>query len=224
MSAILALGPSWIDPNHILDVLGPYALYGVLAIIFAECGLLIGFFMPGDSLLFITGMFVARGNIAHNIVVVAVALAASAIAGNLVGYGIGRKAGPAIFNRPDSRLFKRSYVDKTHAFFQRYGARAILLARFVPVVRTFITVVAGVGRMPFRQYAIYSSIGGVGWAAGVTVLGYFLGQIAFIRDNIEAILVLVVLISVLPIGVELIRARLRSKRNRATRIADPPTS
>lgn len=211
MSTLLALGPSWLDPNTIVSTLGSYALWGVMGIIFAECGLLIGFFMPGDSLLFIVGMFVSSGAIPHSLWFVALCLVIAAVTGNLVGYWIGRKAGPAIFNRPDSRLFKRSYVDKTHAFFERHGARAIVLARFVPIVRTFITVTAGVAKMPFRSYAIYSSIGGLAWAAGVTVLGYLLGQIAFIRDNVDAILLLVVLISVVPMGVEFIRVRRHDK-------------
>lgn len=143
--------------------------------------------------------------IPHSLWFVAVCLVVAAVVGNLVGYGIGRKAGPAIFNRPDSRLFKRSYVEKTHAFFERHGGRAIVLARFVPVVRTFITVTAGVAKMPFRSYAVYSSIGAVIWAAGVTVLGYFLGRIAFIRDNVEVILLIVVLLSVVPMGIEFLR-------------------
>lgn len=218
MSTILALGPSWLDPNSIVDALGPYALWGVMGIIFAECGLLIGFFMPGDSLLFIVGMFVSRGAIHHSLAVVVLWLIVAAVAGNLVGYGIGRKAGPAIFNRPDSRLFKRSYVDKTHAFFERHGGRAIVLARFVPIVRTFITVTAGVARMPFRSYAIYSSIGAVLWAAGVTVIGYFLGRIAFIRDHVDVILILVVLISVIPMVVEFLRVR---RQEKAAALAPP---
>jgi membrane-associated protein len=163
--------------------------------------------MPGDSLLFIVGMFVSRGAIHHHLWFVVVCLVIAALVGNLVGYWIGRKAGPAIFGKPDSRLFKRSYVDKTHAFFERHGASAIVLARFVPIVRTFITVTAGVARMPFRSYAIYSSIGAVLWAAGVTVLGYFLGRIAFIRDNVEVILIIVVLISVVPMAIEFLRVR-----------------
>jgi len=219
VSTLLALGPSWIDPNSIVDALGPYALWGVMGIIFAECGLLIGFFMPGDSLLFIVGMFVSRGAIHHSLVFVAVCIVIAAVVGNLVGYGIGRKAGPAIFNRPDSRLFKQSYVDKTQAFFERHGGRAIVLARFVPIVRTFITVTAGVAKMPFRSYAIYSSIGAVLWAAGVTVLGYFLGRIAFIRDHVDVILLLVVLISVIPMIVEFLRVR---RHDRAAAALVPP--
>jgi membrane-associated protein len=208
----LALLPDWLDAQHILDTLGPYALIGVLIIVFAECGLLVGFFLPGDSLLFTAGLLVANGAIGTPLWLVCVLIVISACAGNLVGYGIGYRAGPAIFNRPDSRLFKREYVDKTHAFFERYGARAIVLARFVPIVRTFITAIAGVGRMDFRRYATYTTLGGILWGAGVTVLGYFLGQIAFIRDNIEAMLILIVLVSVIPIGVELLRARSQHRR------------
>ena len=132
-----------------------------------------------------------------------------------MGYGIGRRAGPAIFNKPDSRLFRQEHVDKTSAFFERYGAPAIVLARFVPIVRTFITVMAGVGRMRFRTFVIFTAIGGVLWGVGVTLLGYWLGQIVFVRDNIEYILIAIVAISVLPIGFELLRAR-RGRGTRAT--------
>lgn len=224
MSTILALGPSWLDPATIIDTLGSYALWGVMSIIFAECGLLAGFFMPGDSLLFIVGMFVSRGTIHHSLWFVCLCLVVAAVVGNLVGYWIGRTAGPAIFARPDSRLFKRSYVDKTHAFFDRHGGRAIVLARFVPIVRTFITVTAGVAKMSFRSYAIYSSIGAVLWAAGVTVLGYFLGRIAFVRDNVEVILLLVVLLSVVPMIVEFLRVRRHDRLATATATPTPPVA
>jgi membrane-associated protein len=207
VSTTLALGPSFLDPQHILESLGPWALWGAVAIIFAECGLLIGFFLPGDSLLFITGMFTSQGFIHLNLVLVCLLLTVAAIIGNLVGYAIGYRAGPAIFNRDDSRLFKASHVERTHAFFEKHGVKAIVLARFVPIVRTFITVVAGVGRMPFRSYAIFSTIGAFLWATGVTVLGYFLGQVAFIRDNVEVILIVVVLVSVTPIAIEALRHR-----------------
>jgi len=209
VSTTLALGPSFLDPEHILESLGPWALWGAVAIIFAECGLLIGFFLPGDSLLFITGMFTAQGFIDMPLAVVCLVLTVAAIVGNLVGYAIGYRAGPAIFNREDSRLFKASHVAKTHEFFEKHGVKAIILARFVPIVRTFITVVAGVGRMPFSSYAVFSTVGAILWATGVTVLGYYLGQIPFVRDNIEVILILVVLASVTPIAIEAIRHRRR---------------
>ncbi len=120
---------------------------------------------------------------------------------------MGAAVGPALFARPDSRLFKKEYVDKTHAFFDRYGGKAVVLARFVPIVRTFVALAAGVGRMPLRPFLVYSAIGGVIWASGVTMLGYYLGQVSFVRGNIELILVAVVAVSLIPIAVEALRAR-----------------
>lgn len=203
----VALLPGWLDPDTLLRALGPFMLVGLCLIVFAECGLLIGFFLPGDSLLFTAGLFVANDLLPAPIWLVCVLLTACAIAGNIVGYFVGYKVGAPLFSRPNSRLFKQKYVDKTHEFFERYGARAIVLARFVPIVRTFITAMAGIGRMDRRRYFTYSVIGGVLWATGVTLLGYWLGTIAFVRTNIELILIAIVLASVLPIVVELIRAR-----------------
>lgn len=204
---VQALGPSWLNPETLLKSLGDIAFWVVLAIIFAECGLLIGFFLPGDSLLFITGLFIAQGFISINIWVASLVLIAAAIIGNITGYWIGHKAGPALFRKPDSKLFKQEYVDKTHAFFEKYGARAIILARFVPIVRTFITATAGIGRMDFRKYLTYSAIGAVLWAGLVTIAGYFLGNVEFVKKNIELILILVVAISVLPIVWEYLQHR-----------------
>jgi membrane-associated protein len=210
----LALGPSWLDPEQLLRMLGPYVLAGLCLIIFAECGLLIGFFLPGDSLLFTAGLFVASGIIGTPIWLVCVLLTLCAVIGNVVGYGIGYKVGPALFNRPDSKLFRREHVDTTHEFFERYGPRAIVLARFVPIVRTFITAIAGVGRMDPRTYFTYSMVGGVAWATGVTLLGFWLGRIPFVKENIEAMLIGIVVVSVLPIGYEYLKARRRTKAER----------
>jgi len=204
-ASVQALGPSWMDPQTLIDNLGDVAFWVILGIIFAECGILLGFFLPGDSLLFITGLCIASGLISLNIWVASILLIIAAIAGNLTGYWIGYKAGPALFKKPDSKLFRKEYVDKTHAFFEKYGARAIILARFVPIVRTFITAVAGIGRMNFREYFIYSTIGAVLWAGLVTVAGYFLGDIDIVKNNIEKVLILIVLISVIPIVIEFIR-------------------
>ena len=206
-AVISALGPEWLNPETMLTSLGDIAFWVVLAIIFAECGLLIGFFLPGDSLLFVTGLFIATGAIGINIWVATLLLVIAAVVGNITGYWIGYKAGPALFNRPNSRLFKQEYVDKTHHFFNKYGARAIIMARFVPIVRTFITAVAGIGRMDFRRFVLFSAIGGVLWAGLVTLAGYFLGTIPFVRNNIELILILVVFVSVVPIVFEWIRHR-----------------
>ncbi len=210
-TSVQALGPEWLDPQFIIEWLGPWALAGVCLIIFAECGLLVGFFLPGDSLLFITGLAVVTGLIDTPLWLVCILLVVAAFLGNVCGYYIGRKAGPAIFDKPNSRLFKRENVDRTQAFFDKYGNRAIVLGRFVPIVRTFITVMAGVGRMDAKRFFTFSAIGGVAWAAGVTLLGAALGQIQFVRDNIEMMLILVVLLSVLPIVVEVIKARREKK-------------
>jgi membrane-associated protein len=207
LSAVTALGPSWLNPETILTNFGDIAFWVVLGIIFAECGLLIGFFLPGDSLLFVTGLFIAQGFISMNIWLGAILLTIAAIVGNAVGYWIGKKAGPALFRKPDSKLFKRVYVEKTGHFFEKYGARAIVMARFVPIVRTFITAMAGMGGMNFRRFITFSAIGGVIWAGGITILGYFLGNIEFVKKNIELILLLVIFVSVIPVVIEWIKHR-----------------
>ena len=196
MSALL-------DPARLIDTVG---LVGTMAVLFAECGLLVGFFLPGDSLLFTAGLLDAGGRIAP-LWVLLVALPVAAVAGNLVGYAIGRAAGPALFTRPDSRLFKAAYVERAAAFFDRHGPRAIVLARFVPVVRTFATVIAGASRMDLRRYALYSVIGGVLWAAGLTLLGSWLGQVTVVRDHVELFVLGVVALSLVPVLVELLRHR-----------------
>jgi membrane-associated protein len=212
VTAVYALGPEWLKPDTLLHMLGPWALVGLAFIIFAECGLLIGFFLPGDSLLFTAGLFVAGGAIDSPLWLVCLLLVGAAMLGNICGYWIGRSAGPAVFDKPRSRLFKPKHVLRTQEFFDRYGNRAIVLGRFVPIVRTFITVMAGVGRMDQRRYFTYSLIGGVAWAAGVTLLGYWLGQFDFVKANIELMLVAIVLVSVLPVAVELLRARRAATR------------
>jgi membrane-associated protein len=198
----------FLDPTHLINTFG---LIGVMAILFAECGLLVGFFLPGDSLLFTAGLLAAGGLIAP-LWVLLLLLPVAAIAGNLVGWWIGRKAGPAIFDRPDSRLFKAQYVERAHHFFERNGARTIFLARFVPVVRTFVTVMAGVARMDFRRFAALSAIGGVVWAAGVTLLGFWLGHVAVVRDHVELFIVGIVVLSLVPVAVEAVRNRNRNRR------------
>jgi len=207
----IALLPDWLDPENLLTQLGPWAFWGAVAIIFAECGLLIGFFLPGDSLLFVVGIFIGSGFITLNIWAAAAILALAAMLGNLTGYWIGAKAGPPMFDKPDSKIFKKEYVDKTHEFFDKHGNRAIVLARFVPIVRTFITATAGVARMDFRRYFIYSAIGAVLWAAGLTIAGYFLGNIPWVKDNLEAMILLIVFVSIIPIIIEYIRHRRQKK-------------
>ncbi|MGW1467189.1 DedA family protein [Streptomyces sp. NPDC002308] len=201
----LALGPHWIDPDYLISTFG---LIGILAIVFAESGLLIGFFLPGDSLLFTTGLLVAGDEyLTQPLWLVCLLVAVAAVLGDQAGYLIGRRAGPALFRRPDSRLFKQENIEKASAFFQKYGPRSIVLARFVPVVRTFTPVVAGVGAMEYRTFVTFNAVGGTIWGVGVTVLGYFLGQVAFVKANIELILIAIVLVSVVPIAFEYLRAR-----------------
>lgn len=203
----LALGPAWLDPTHLISTFGPL---GIVLVVFAESGLLIGFFLPGDSLLFTTGLLVAHGQyLSQPLWLVCLLVVTAAVAGDQVGYLFGRRVGPTLFNRPESRLFKRENVSKAGAFFERHGPKAIVLARFVPIVRTFTPIVAGAGRMNYRVFALYNLIGGLLWGGGVTVLGYYLGRIAFVREHIELILVGVVLVSVLPVAVEILRARRR---------------
>jgi membrane-associated protein len=207
----IALGAtSWLDPNQLISTFG---LVGILAIVFAESGLLIGFFLPGDSLLFTTGLLVSDHQyIKQPIWLVTLLVALAAVVGDQVGYLFGRKVGPSLFRRPDSRLFKQENVEKAHEFFERYGPRSILLARFVPIVRTFTPIVAGVSRMDYRTFVIYNVIGGTAWGAGVTIMGYFLGQVDAIRAHIELMLVAIVLLSVIPMAFEVLRARRKNRR------------
>jgi membrane-associated protein len=202
----------FLDPTHLIDTFG---LAGTMAILFAECGLLIGFFLPGDSLLFTAGLLAAGGRVAP-LWVLLVALPFAAVAGNVVGYWIGRSAGPSLFSRPDSRLFKSEHLTRSRSFFDRNGTRTVLLARFVPIVRTFTTVLAGVSRMDLRRYLVLSVIGGIAWAGGVTALGFWLGGVATVRDHVELFVLAVVAISLLPVGIEVLRARAGRRAGRLT--------
>jgi membrane-associated protein len=214
--SLLLLGIDWLDPEHLLNQFGDYALWGAAAVIFAECGLLIGFFLPGDSLLFTVGLLVAQDKISYPLWLCCVVLFLAAIAGNACGYVIGDKAGPKIFQRDDSKIFKKQYVEKTHEFFEKYGNRAIVLARFVPVVRTFITVMAGVGTMSFRRFMIYSAVGGAIWAVGVTLLGYYLGTVPFVANNVEVMLLAFVAVAIVPVALEYLRDRAAKKLDEVT--------
>lgn len=212
MHTLLAVGPDWLTAEGLIAFFGDWALWGVVAIIFIECGLLIGVVLPGDSLLFAVGMLIATDVINAPIWLACIVLTVAAIAGNLVGYRVGRALGPRLFTT-NSRIFKSEYVTRTEAFFERYGNRAIVFARFVPVVRTVITALAGVGHMNYARYAKYTAIGGVIWGTGVTMLGYFLGNVRFIHDNLEVALAIIVVVSWIPIVVEAYRIRQDAKRN-----------
>ncbi|WP_018547985.1 DedA family protein [Streptomyces sp. LaPpAH-108] len=208
----LALGPSWLDPGNLLNT---YGIWGLLLIVFAESGLLIGFFLPGDSLLFTCGLLITSGDLDFPLWGAIALICVAAILGDQAGYMFGKKVGPSLFNRPDSRLFKQENVLKAHEFFEKHGPKSLVLARFVPVVRTFTPIIAGVSGMKYRSFLVFNVIGGILWGAGVTLLGSWLGNIAFVKDNIEAMLILIVLISVVPIAIEFLRARSKEKKARA---------
>nr|WP_269047403.1 VTT domain-containing protein [Paenarthrobacter sp. Z7-10] len=209
--------PPWLDPQIILSnpALGPWVVLVACAMIFAETGLLIGFFLPGDSLLFTAGLLVATGTIRFNIVLLMLLVIVCAFAGNQVGYLIGAKAGPALFNKPDSRLFKRKHVESAHAFFEKHGGQALILARFVPIVRTFVPVIVGVAGMSRRQFALFNAIGAILWAGGVTLLGFILGdRVPWVTKNLDIIFIVIVLVSIIPIIIEFAKAYL-ARRNAA---------
>ena len=196
-----------LKPDEILNNAGPLAVWVAAGIIFAECGLLIGFFLPGDSLLFVVGLFVGNGAIGTPIWATCLTLFVAAFAGNLLGYWIGRRAGPSLFRRENSRIFKKKYIDHTEEFFNRYGAAAIILGRFIAIVRTFITVLAGAGKMDFRRYALYSAIGAALWVVSLTVLGYLIGNVPVIKNNLEYAIILIVVVSIVPIAIHRLKAR-----------------
>jgi len=210
--------PEWLDPANIITALGNWALWGVAAIVVIECVFFP--FLPGDSLLFTAGMFVALGTIHFGtlasgwvLVICMAVLIVAAITGNIGGYWLGWKIGPPIFRPREGlagRIFNPAYVDKTHDFFEKHGHKALILARFVPIVRTFVTIIAGVSKMTFATFIRFTAIGGFAWVIIVTVLGYFLGQVPFIHNNIEAALVLIVLVSMVPMLVEYLNHRRRS--------------
>jgi len=203
------------DVVALLHGLGPFVLLGIFAIIFAECGLLIGVVLPGDPTLFTAGLLAATGAIKPPLALVCLVVTAASILGNMAGYWIGAKVGPPLFNRPDARLLRRGQVEKVEKFFEKYGARAIVLARFIPLARTLITLIAGIGRMEPKKYFLYSTIGGVIWAAGMTLLGGLLGQITWVAANVNTILlimlVLIAAISIVPIVSESIKKRRNQK-------------
>lgn len=221
LARILAIGPSFMQPEFWIEKAGASAIYVVTAIIFAESGLFFGFFLPGDSLLFMMGFLTSGGAAdfaAENgltdavsalpaLPVMLVIFFVAAVAGDQVGYLFGRKVGPAIFSRPDSRLFKQAHVGRAHDFLEKHGPKTIFLARFVPIVRTFAPIVAGVGKMRYRTFITYNIFGGLVWAVGVTSLGHFLGNVEIVRDNIEYTIILVVLLSLTPVFFEVYKSR-----------------
>jgi membrane-associated protein len=197
-----------VDPRHLIETFGTLGLF---VIVFAESGLLVGFFLPGDSLLFTAGLLASQDVLTFPVVVVGCFVAA--VAGDQVGYAFGARVGPALFRRPDSRIFRQEYVEKARHFFERYGSKTIVLARFVPIVRTFAPILAGVGSMRYRVFVTYNVVGALLWAVGVTTLGYILGEsIPDIDKYLLPVIAGIIVLSVLPIAIEVLRNRRRSRQ------------
>jgi len=183
---------------------------GLIFIVFAETGLMIGFFLPGDSLLVTAGLFAAKGDL--QIAWLNVALVAAAILGDATGYWIGYRAGKALYSRPNSFLFRREHLVRTHAFYERHGGKTIVIARFMPIIRTFAPVVAGAASMTYRRFAIYNIVGGAAWVLSMTLTGYYLGlAVPDIDKHIHIVVAVVIALSLLPAVISFIRARLQSR-------------
>lgn len=204
------------DPERLIGLLttiltGWLGYTMLFAVVFAETGLLMGFFLPGDSLMFTVGVVAGAGYL--DIVTINLVLMSAAIIGDTVGYWLGRKTGPHIFNRPDSRLFKREYLLRTQEFYEKHGGKTIVYARFIPIIRTFAPFVAGVGEMHYPRFLFFNIFGGIGWVFALTMLGYMLGSVPLVRAHFEKAIVLIILVSLLPVVIEGWKAR-RGKHTR----------
>ncbi len=208
----------WLDPATLIEGFGALALLGVCFIVFAETGLLVGFLLPGDTLLIITGVLVATGEIDIAIWWVCLSISLAAFLGGEVGYLIGHKAGPRIFERKETGLFSIENVKRTNSFFERFGGLAVIIARFVPIVRTFAPVAAGVGHMDYRKYSLYNAAGAIIWGSGLTFVGYLVGNIPPLRDfiveYIDLILLAAILIAVVPTAYHYITSMVKARKNR----------
>jgi len=211
ISTTVVAALEWMDPQWLLDRFGKQFFWVSVAIVFVECGLLFPI-LPGDSLLFAVGLFIAEGSIDIPIWAACLLLTFGAFLGNVTGYEIGRMLGTPLTTR-DGRFIKRKYFDETRAFFDKHGNKALVIGRFVPIVRTFVTVVAGVTRMGRRRFLTWSAVGAILWASGLTLVGYFLGQ-AFpaLKEHLELAILLIVAISVVPMIIEFVRARSATRR------------
>jgi membrane-associated protein len=198
----------YIDPKFLIETAG---LIGTIAIIFSESGLFFGFFLPGDSLLFTAGLFASQGHLSLALLILGCMIAA--IAGDSVGYAFGRKVGPALFSREDSLFFHKGHIERAKTFYERYGVKTIVLARFVPIVRTFAPIVAGIGSMPYSTFLRWNIVGGIAWVALMTLSGYFLGTIfPKTGEYLEYIIVGIILVSLIPIIREAYRSRITDHR------------
>lgn len=214
----------WLDPENLIEGFGAFALIGICFIVFAETGLLVGFLLPGDTLLIITGVLTFSGVLPYNIWLVCLAISVAAFLGGEVGYLIGHKAGPRIFERKESGFFSVENVKRTNGFFERFGGLAVIIARFVPIVRTFAPVAAGVGHMNYKKYSLYNALGAIIWGTGVTLLGYLLGYIPPVRDfvveYIDIILLAAVLTALVPTIYHYIQSMVKARRRHAAILTD----
>ncbi len=191
----------FIDPTHLIQLFG---YPGLTLIVFLETGAMV-FFLPGDSLLFMAGLFAGNGDL--NIFYLWLLLIPAAVTGDAVSYFIGSRVGPTLFNKPESRFFKPQHLKAAHDFYEKHGGKAIIMARFIPIVRTFVPVVAGIGKMPYRSFAMFNAVGGLLWVTSMTIAGYFLGQIPFVKKNIELMVLAIIFLSILPGIIAWLRAR-----------------
>ena len=210
MHFVLEVWRSLTDPDQLIhlltQVLTGWLGYGLLAfVVFAETGLLVGLFLPGDSLLFTVGVVCGAGDL--DIVKITALLVIASIAGDQSGYFLGRRTGPAIFSRPDSRVFKQEYVTRTQAFYAKHGGKTLVYAKFAPIIRTFAPFMAGVGRMPYARFVSFNIFGGLGWVLSMTLAGYYLGGVPVIRKNFEKVVLLIVFVSLLPLLIHYVQSR-----------------
>ncbi len=225
----------YLNPKVLIDTLlewlGAYVYLGLIFIIFAETGLAIGFFLPGDSLLVVAGLFAAAGKL--NLWVMLITLFIAAVVGDAVGYYSGKKMGKAIFSRPKSRFFNPKHLEKAHAFYEKYGGKTIIIARFVPIVRTFAPIVAGAANMTYKNFLVYNIFGGFLWVTGMLLTGYFLGGVVEqlmrnvfgiegfkLEDHIDKVVIVIVFLSILPMIIEYVKARRENKAANASLVSE----
>jgi len=225
----------YLNPKVLIDALlnwlGVYVYFGLFFIIFAETGLAVGFFLPGDSLLVVAGLFAAAGKL--NLWIMLVSLFVAAVVGDAVGYYSGRKMGKAIFSRPKSKLFNPKHLEKAHAFYEKYGGKTIIIARFVPIVRTFAPIVAGAANMTYKNFLVYNIFGGFLWVTGMLLTGYFLGGVVEqlmrnvfgiegfkLEDHIDKVVIVIVFLSILPMIIEYVKARRENKAANASLVSE----
>ena len=224
------LNPKFII-DYLLNWLGVYVYFGLFFIIFAETGLAVGFFLPGDSLLVVAGLFAAAGKL--NLWIMLISLFVAAVVGDAVGYYSGRKMGKAIFSRPKSKLFNPKHLEKAHAFYEKYGGKTIIIARFVPIVRTFAPIVAGAANMTYKNFLVYNIFGGFLWVTSMLLIGYFLGGVVEqlmrnvfgiegfkLEDHIDKVVIVIVFLSILPMIIEYVKARRENKAANASLVSE----